>query len=92
MDSERNEIITRVTGALDVGESSQPKMRPHLKWAAGQMVTHLKPDDLTTLELAGLIAVLHAAHARVLDGPSSTRPTLAIVPGEQPAELCQSAG
>lgn len=92
MDSERNEIITRVKGALDIGESSQPKMRPHLKWEAGQMVTHLNPDDLTTLELAALIAVLHTAHARVLDGPSSTRPTLTLIPGESAPQLCESVG
>lgn len=91
MTSELNEIITRVK-ALDIGEMNQPHIRAHLKWEASQMITHLKSDDLTTIELSALIAVLHAAHARILDGPSSTRPTLAIVPGEQPAELCQSAG
>jgi hypothetical protein len=92
MDSERNEIITRVSGALEVGDSCQHHVRPHLVWEAGQMVTHLKPNDLTTLELAGLIAVLHAAHARVLAGPTSTRPTLTIVPGETAPQLRESVG
>lgn len=92
MTSELDEILTRVKAALDTGSSSPLKMRPHLKWEAGQMVTHLKPDDLTTLELAGLIAVLHTAHARVLAGPSSTRPTLTVVPAEAAAEGFQSVG
>lgn len=92
MTSELNEIITRVKAALDIGESSQPKMRPHLQWEAGQMVSHLKPDDLTTLELAALIAVLHTPHARVLGGPSGTRPTLTLIPGEAPPQLRESVG
>jgi hypothetical protein len=92
MDSERDEIITRINGALKVGNSTQHHVRPHLMWEAGEMVTHLQPSDLTTLELAGLIAVLHAAHARVLGGPSSTRPTLTIAPMEAAAEGFQSVG
>ena len=61
----------------------EAKLQDHtlLKWEAGQMVSHLTPDKLTTLELAALIAVLHAAHARVLGGPSSSRPTLSIITG-----------
>lgn len=92
MDSERNEIITRVSAALEIGETSQTRMRPHLKWEAGQMITHLTRDKLTTLELASLIAVLHAAHARVLAGPADCRPSLTLIPGEETAELRQSAG
>jgi hypothetical protein len=90
VDSELNEIITRVRAALDIGETSQ--MRPHLAWEAGQMVSHLQPDDLTTLELAALVAVLHAAHARVLGGPASSRPTLTIVPDESGSQRFESAG
>jgi hypothetical protein len=88
MTSELNDILTRVAAALDIGETSQ--MRPHLKWEASQMVSHLTPDDLTTLELAALVAVLHAAHTRVLDGPAGTRPTLTIVPGETRPERFES--
>lgn len=91
MTSELNEIITRVK-ALDIGEMNQPHIRAHLKWEASQMITHLTPDDLTDLELSALIAVLHAAHARILGGPSSSRPTLTIVPSEESAELCESVG
>lgn len=91
MESELHEIITRVRSALDIGETSQTRMRPHLKWEAGQMVSHLNPDKLTTLELAALIAVLHAAHARVLSGPADSRPTLTLIPtGEESPELRQS--
>lgn len=89
MSAEHTEIITRVKAALDIGNTDQQRMRPHLKWEAGRMVTHLKSDDLTTLELAALIAVLHSAHARVLGGPADSRPTLSIV-SETPAEFRQS--
>lgn len=91
MHSELDEILTRVK-ALDIGEMNQPHIRAHLKWEAGQMITHLKPDDLTDLELSALIAVLHAAHARILGGPSDSRPTFTLIPGEEPPVLSQSAG
>jgi hypothetical protein len=91
MESELNEIITRVK-ALDIGGMNQPNVRAHLKWEAGQMVTRLNPDDLTDIELAALIAVLHAAHARVLGGPSSTRPTLTLIPSESAPQFCESVG
>lgn len=91
MTSELNEIITRVK-ALDIGDMNQPHIRAHLKWEAGQMITHLQPDDLTDMELSALIAVLHAAHARVLGDPSSTRPTLTIVSGEATPEFSEATG
>jgi hypothetical protein len=50
------------------------------EWEAGQMVSRLKPDDLTTGELAALVAVLHAAHARAITPPTGDRPFLRIVP------------
>jgi hypothetical protein len=89
MDIELTEILTRVKAALQVGATSQ--MRPHLKWEAGQMVSHLTPDKLTTLELAALVAVLHAAHARVLRGPADSRPTLTVV-GEETPEFGEATG
>lgn len=94
MTIEADEIITRVKGSLDIGDASHPQnnVRPHLEWEARQMVSHLTPDKLTTLELAGLIAVLHSAHARVLGGPTSSQPTFTVIPGEQPPEFRKATG
>lgn len=91
MDSEQYQIITRVKAALDVGATDKARMRPHLAWEAGEMVSRLNADDLTTLELTALIAVLHAAHARVLTGPTESRPVLTVVPSElRSPQCCQS--
>lgn len=90
MGSEQYEIITRVKAALDAGATDQAKMRPHLVWEAGQMVSRLKAEDLTTCELAALIGVLHAAHARVLTGPTASRPTLRVLPTLEPTQLRES--
>lgn len=91
MRSELTEMLTRVK-ALDLGEMNQPHIRAHLKWEAGQMVSHLKPDDLTDIELSALIAVLHAAHARILAGPTAGRPTLTLIPSQSAPQLRESVG
>jgi hypothetical protein len=61
--------------------TTMSQTREHLEWEAFQMVSNLGPEDLTTLELAALIGVLHAAHARrVITAPTGDRPLLRIVP------------
>jgi hypothetical protein len=48
---------------------------------ACEMLTALCPADLTSVELAGVVAVLCPAYARFLDQPpTGTRPTMRIVP------------
>lgn len=78
MISEINSIRARIDGAAEVVEAGED-IRPHLEWEACQMVSNLSPQDLTTLELASLIGVLHAAHARLLGDPSDGGPSLRLV-------------
>jgi hypothetical protein len=79
-DSELSELRAHIDSMLEVVSTGRRRIRAHLKWEAVQMVTNLKPDDLTTGELAALVAVLHAAHARVITPPTGDRPLLRIVP------------
>lgn len=88
--SEPREIVQRVKAALDIADTNE--MRTHLEWEARQMVTHVPPERMTTCELAALVAVLHAAHTRVLTPPGGGGPTLRIVTGEDLAEVSQTAG
>lgn len=90
MRTEQFEIITRVNAALDVAQSSD--MRPHLEWEAKQLLSHIPPERMTVGELAALVAVLHAAHTRVLDPPGGRGPTLRIVTRKETPELAESAG
>lgn len=46
--------------------SEAADVRPHLVWEVKQILTHITPDDLTDTELAALVAVLRAPHARWL--------------------------
>lgn len=90
MSRELHEIATRVMGALDVvPEGAEDDIRAHLEWAAREMITHLSPDKLTNQELAALIAVLNAAHARALVLPSGGRPILRLATTLEPPELTE---
>jgi hypothetical protein len=93
MSSELNEIRTRINAALDLmpSEVAEQRIRAHLEWEAREMIAHVSPDKMTTLELAALIAILHSAHSRVLMLPTGGRPTLRIVPELEPPELGQTA-
>ena len=74
------ELRAHIDSMLGVVTTGRGQIRAHLKWEAGQMITRLTPDDLTTPELAALVAVLHAAHARVVTPPAGDHPFLRIVP------------
>lgn len=88
MSSELNEITARVIGALDiVSAGTDDGLRAHMEWEAREMITHLSPDKLTNQELAALIAVLHAAHARELVLPTGGRPILRIASTLEAPEL-----
>jgi hypothetical protein len=79
-DSEIAELRAHIDSMLEVVSTGRRKIRAHLVWEARQMVNHVKPADLTTAELAALVAVLHAAHARVITPPTGDRPILRIIP------------
>jgi hypothetical protein len=79
-DPQLSELRGHIDAMLEVVATGGWQIREHLEWEACQMVTRLSPDDLTTPKLAGLIAVLHAAHARAITPPTGDRPILRIVP------------
>lgn len=94
MSSELNEIRMRINAALDVipTEIAAERIRAHLEWEAREMIGHVTPDKMTPSELAALIAILHAAHARVLATPPGGRPLLRLIPAQlESAEVSQPA-
>jgi hypothetical protein len=76
--------------ALDiVPDGTEDDIRAHLEWVAREMITHLPPDRLTNQELAALIAVLQAAHARTLVTPVGGRPLLRLATTLESPEIGQ---
>jgi hypothetical protein len=59
---------------------------PHLRWEIQQVMSRVRPDDLSAAEIAALLAILRPAHARVIGGPAG-RPLLRLLGtrGEQSA-------
>jgi hypothetical protein len=91
MTSELKEIILRVRGALDAGETDH--QRPHLEWELREMLKRIKAHDLTISEVLALIAVLRPVHAKILDKVVGGKPFLRIVPDiEKPPEAGKSVG
>jgi len=62
------------------------KTGPHLRLELRQLMSGLRPDDLSAAEISGLLAILIPAHARVIGGPAG-RPGLRVLrtPGEDAA-------
>ena len=59
---------------------------PHLRWELAQVMSRVRPDDLSVTEIDALLAVLTPAHSRIIGGPAG-RPELRIfrVGSEYPA-------
>jgi hypothetical protein len=61
------------------------KTGPHLRWELQQVMSRVRPDDLSAAEISSLLAILIPAHSRVIGGPAG-RPALHLVGvrGEHP--------
>jgi hypothetical protein len=51
---------------------------PHLRWELEQVMSRVRPVDLSGTEIVALLAVLVAAHCRVIGGPAD-RPRLPLL-------------
>jgi hypothetical protein len=43
---------------------------PHLRWELEQVMSRVRPEDLSAAEIAALLAILMPAHSRVIGGPT----------------------
>jgi hypothetical protein len=80
-----------ITVADVVAEFDFAKTGPHLRWELQQVMSRVRPEDLSAAEVSGLLAILVPAHSRVIGGPAG-RPGLLILraAGEHSAaELAQ---
>lgn len=72
--------------ALDHAMAHQDRSVPHLRQELQQVMSRVRPDDLSAAEIVALLAILSPADRRVVGGPTS-RPRLRILGtrGEHPA-------
>lgn len=49
-----------------------------LRWELNQVMSRVRPEDLSATEMSGLLVILRKAHARVIGRPA-TRPGLRLL-------------
>jgi len=77
-DKDFSEVGDRVTAACSVVNSGAGAVMPHLWWELEQVMSRVRPQDLSAAEVAALLAILMPAHARVIGGPLG-RPRLRVL-------------
>ena len=66
-----------IGGARDHVTTGRHCLVPHLRWELEQVLSRVRPQDLSAAEVAGLLGVLTAAYSRVIGGPTG-RPGLGV--------------
>jgi hypothetical protein len=86
VDTEFSAVGDRITAGLDFATTGRNGVSPLLRWELQQVMSRVRPEDLSAVEIAALLAVLAPAHSRVIGGPAG-RPGLRVhgVRGEHPA-------
>lgn len=76
-ETEISELTERITVAGEQVVAERARVVPHLRWELEQVMSRVRPEDLSTAEITALLAILAPAHSRVIGGPAS-RPGLRI--------------
>lgn len=72
------EMGKRINGGLDDMTTGLNSLSSHLRWELAQMMSRVRPADLSVAEIAALLVILTPADARVIGGPAS-RPNVRIL-------------
>jgi len=85
-DTEFSGVGDRITAGLDFATTGRNGVLPLLRRELQQVMSRVRPEDLSAAEIAALLAVLAPADSRVIGGPAG-RPGLRVlgVRGEHPA-------
>jgi hypothetical protein len=86
VDTEFSEVGGRITAGLDFATTGRNGVLALLRWELQQVMSRVRPEDLSAVEITALLAVLVPAHSRVIGGPAG-QPGLRVhgVRGEHPA-------
>ena len=80
----REQGISKVGDHINAHPNTTRSEHHHVRWELEQVMTRVRPEDLSATEIAALLAILRPAHARVVGGPAS-RPGLRILRSKYPA-------
>jgi hypothetical protein len=81
-----SEVGDLINAARRYGKTGGNRVLPHLRWELAQVMSRVRPEDLSAAEIAALLAILMPAHSRVIGRPAG-RPRLRVlgIRGEHPA-------
>ena len=65
-----SKVGDRIKAARGYTKTGRANFLPHLRWELKQVMSRVRPEDLSANEIAELLAVLTPAHCRVIGGPS----------------------
>lgn len=64
----QRELIAEVV--RDCADDEETRLSPHLRRELEQVMSRVRPHDLSVVEIAALLAILVPAHSRVIGGPA----------------------
>jgi hypothetical protein len=76
--TEFSEVSDHIVGARDHVMTDRNGVVPHLRWELEQVLSRVRPQDLSAAEVAGLLGILTSAHCRIVGGPTG-RPGLGVL-------------
>lgn len=65
-----SEVGNSITAARGYAKPGRTTFLPHLRWELQQVMSRVRPEDLSANEIAALLAILTPAHCRVIGGPA----------------------
>jgi hypothetical protein len=77
-DAKPSEVADRIDPGIDYVLTGRDCSSEHLRRELQQVMSRVRPDDLSTTEITGLLRILRPADYRVVGGPTG-RPGLRIL-------------
>lgn len=77
-DRKPSEVADRIKSGIDYVLTGRDCVSDHLRQELHQVMSRVRPDDLSTTEITGLLDILRPADCRVVGGPAG-RPGLRIL-------------
>lgn len=75
----------RVAASHGYSRSGRASFLPHLRWELEQVMSRVRPEDLSAVEIAAILTILTPAHCRVIGGPAARPGRSARLRSEQPS-------
>jgi len=74
----------RIAAAREYVRAGRTYALPHLRWELREVMSRVRPEDLSATEITAILGVLTPAHTRVIGGPASRPPVFVEVRDEHP--------